>query len=312
MSQTLEISVKGKETRVSALPIHGVTVVSVGRVLKIGRIFDEFWLERETLPSPAAVISELRKSPDRPDLFTFAQRVPDVDVHHAYYTECDNYAVLSLSSFEHWFDKQIPSSTRRNIRASEKRGITVKVAPFDEDYVRGIMSIYDETPVRAGRKFWHFGKNFETVRTENGTYADRSTFLAAYCNDEMVGYLKVVWDRDSAAIMQILSKLSFRDARPNNALLAETVRHCANRRIKYLVYEKFDYGRKTDDSLTKFKENNGFARMDIPRYFVPLTTKGEIALRMGLHRKFSERLPEWLLAPVRELRATWYQRDMRP
>lgn len=308
MPSTLDISVKGNATRVAALSIRGVSVVTTGRLLTIGRIFDEFWLERDALPPPIEVVSELRENPDRPDLFTFAQRVPDVETRYPYLFEHDNYAVLRISAFEHWFEKQIPSSTRRNIRAAEKRGISVHVASFDDDYVKGIMSIYDETPIRAGRKFWHFGKDFQTVKRENGTYADRSTFLAAYCKGEMVGYLKVVWDKDTAAIMQILSKLSFRDARPNNALLAETVRQCEARRIGHLLYEKFDYGAKKDDSLTKFKENNGFARMDVPRYFVPLTVKGELALRMGLHKKFSERLPEWLIAPVRELRTRWYER----
>jgi len=60
----------------------------------------------------------------------------------------------------------------------------------------------------------------------------------------MVGYLKVVWDKHTAAIMQILSKISFRDFRPNNALLAEVVKRCCLRDINYLLYEKFDYGNK--------------------------------------------------------------------
>jgi hypothetical protein len=184
----------------------------------------------------------------------------------------------------------------------------VRVSAYDEAYVKGIMSIYDESPIRAGRKFWHFGKDFETVRRENGTYSARSTYLGAYRDGEMVGYLKVVWDKETAAIMQILSKLAFRDSRPNNALLAEVVKLCEGRGIRHLLYEKFDYGKKTGDSLTRFKENNGFVRMDVPRYFVPLTRRGEAGLQMGLHKRLAERLPQWFVGPMRDLRTRWYER----
>jgi len=80
----------------------------------------------------------------------------------------DNYAVLPISTYQHWFKEQIPAATQRNIRASEKRRIVVRVSDYDDDYVKGIMSIYNETSFRAGRRFWHYGKNFETVKRENG------------------------------------------------------------------------------------------------------------------------------------------------
>ena len=74
-------------------------------------------------------------------------------------------------------------------------------------------------------------------------------------------------------------------------MLAEAVRQCCARGVGHLIYEWFDYGKKTGDSLTKFKENNGFVRMNIPRYYVPLTAKGHLALRTGLHRSPKERIP---------------------
>jgi hypothetical protein len=309
MTRFVDISLKGRRTAVPAIDACGVTVLCLGRRLKVGEIFDEYWLERSALPLPDDVIAQLCSRPDRPDLFTFAQRIPDTRPAHAYRFETENYAVLPLRTYEHWFDEQIPAATRRAIRAAAKRGLRVEVAEYDDDYVRGIMSIYNETRVRAGRAFWHYGKDFDTVQRENGTYATRSTFLAAYVGDEMVGYLKVVRDEGTAAIMQILSKIAYRDLRPNNALLSEAVRACAARGTHHLLYEKYTYGNKKDDSLTKFKQNNGFVRMDVPRYFVPLTIKGEVCLRLGLHKRVAERLPEWLLAPVRNLRTRWYERS---
>jgi hypothetical protein len=312
MRDTLEVSIGGERKSLPALQAGGVTVLVRGRLLKTAEIFDEYWLERETLPAPELVLAELRRTRNaKPDLFTFAQRVPDAKpAYGQYHCEFDNYAVLPVSTHEHWLQDQIPGATRRNIRASEKRGITVRDCRFDDGYVAGISSIYNETPVRAGRKFWHFGKALADVRSENGTYAGRSTFLAAYWRDEMVGYLKVVWDRHTAAIMQILSKTAYREYRPNNALLSEAVRQCALRNVDYLIYETFDYGNKSGDSLTRFKENHGFRRMDIPRYYVPLTGRGAVALRLGLHRGAKEKVPEWLASPLRDLRRRWYERKV--
>ena len=308
MSHVLDVSVRGKSVQVQAIQLYGVDLLLRGRFIKTAQIFDEYWLEREALPSPETVIAALRAREDKPDLFVFTQRVPDIALNYHYRYELDNYAVLPLSTYEHWFQHQIPAATRRAIRASQKRGIQTRVCEYDSEYVQGISAIYNETPMRAGRRFWHFGKDLAIVQRENGTYAARSTYLAAYSCGEMVGYLKVVWDRRTAAIMQILSKISVRDCRPNNALLAEAVRQSCRRGIEYLLYERFDYGEKMGDSLTRFKQNNGFLRMDMPHYYVPLTTKGSLALRLGLHKNLKDRRPEWMAARFRALRTKWYER----
>jgi hypothetical protein len=310
MRDTFDISVKGRRKTVPTWHIDGVTIIQRGHLLKTAEIFDEYWLERETLPSPVSVIETLRQEKPKPDLFTFAQRIPDIEARFGYPMELGNLAAIPISSYDHWIQKQISAATRRNIRASEKRGVVVHVAEYNEDYVRGIMSIYNESPIRHGKKYWHYGKDFETVKRENGTYAERSTYLAAYYKDEMIGYLKIVWDKHTGAIMQILSKLAFLDSRPNNALLSEAVRQCCLKGVKYLLYEKFVYGNKVEDSLTKFKQNNGFVKIDVPRYYVPLTNKGLIALRFGFHKNLKQRVPEWILAPARDLRTRWYERKL--
>lgn len=306
MPDLFDISVKGKKKSVPAWQVGDVIVLKQGKFLKTAAIFDEYWLEGDTLPNPEWVIAELQRKKDKPDIFTFAQRVPDVEPRFNYHFEWNNFAVVPLSTYEHWYNKQISSSTKRNIRASKKRGIIIRASEYNEEYIRGIMSIYNETPIRQRRRFWHYGKDFVTVQVENGTYSDRSTFLAAYYQGEMIGYLKIVWDKNSAAIMQILSKMEFYDKRPNNALLAEAVKQCCSRGIKHLLYEKLVYGKKEDNSLTAFKRSNGFIRMDVPQYFVPLTLKGLVALRLGLNKNQKERLPYWLSSRLIELRTKWY------
>ena len=81
--------------------------------------------------------------------------------------------------------------------------------------------------------------------------------------------------------MNIVSMVRHRDMAPTNALVAQAVRSCAERGIPYLVYSKFAYGKKQRSSLSDFKERNGFQRIDVPRYYVPLTRTGWLARSLG-------------------------------
>ncbi len=108
--------------------------------------------------------------------------------------------------------------------------------------------------------------------------------------------------------MHILSLISYRDKAPTNAMVVQAVRSCADRGVTRLVYANFAYGKKSRSSLSDFKERNGFQRVDVPRYYVPLTPWGAVAFRLGLHRRLSEQMPESVAAKLRELRSRWYQR----
>jgi hypothetical protein len=87
------------------------------------------------------------------------------------------------------------------------------------------------------------------------------------------------------------------------------VKSCAERGISYLVYENFTYGRKKADSLSQFKEVNGFRQMDLPRYFIPTSAMGSLALQLGLHHRLLDYIPEPLLTKVREFRTAYYSRQ---
>jgi hypothetical protein len=296
---------------VPAWRIDDAVIIAKGRLLRTAEIFDAYWLETDRLPDPLSVARQLKEVDGRPDLFRFTQRVPETTPKFDLHREWDNVAAVPISTHDHWLQRQISPASRRNIRTSEKRGISVAASPFDQRFIRGVMEISDESPIRAGRRYWHYGKDFATVEAEQGTYRDRSTFLAAYLGDEQVGYLKIVWDVKTAAIMQIVSKLKHRDKRTNNALLSEAVRLCAERGVGHLLYERFVYGNRMNSSLTRFKRENGFVRMDVPTYYIPLTGRGRIALSCGFHRRINERLPSWLRDRLIVLRDSWSERGSR-
>jgi hypothetical protein len=122
--------------------------------------------------------------------------------------------------------------------------------------------------------------------------------------------VKLVTDHkwNQAGMMNILSMISQRDKAPNNALVAEAVRACANHGISNLVYFRFAHGKRERDSVSDFKTNCGFKRVDVPRYYVPLTAWGHAALRLGLNHRLRDRLPESVSERLRELQKKWYSR----
>jgi hypothetical protein len=208
----------------------------------------------------------------------------------------------------------VNGKTRNMVRRAEKMGVTVREVPFDDALVRGISAIYNESPTRQGKAFWHYGKSLDAVKAENGTFLDRSVFIGAFCDDQMIGFAKLVTDveRTQAGLMQIVSMIGQRDKAPTNALIAQAVRSCTDRSIAHLIYSNFAYGNKQRDSLSDFKEHNGFQRIDLPRYYVPITIAGRAALRLGLHHRLVERIPEPVMVQLRSLRSKWHGRGQQP
>jgi hypothetical protein len=60
-----------------------------------------------------------------------------------------------------------------------------------------------------------------------------------------------------------------------------------------------------------FKENNGFKRVDLPRYFVPLTPWGKVALHLGLHKRWTDHVPEAVVSRLRQLRNARHNRKLQ-
>ena len=80
-----------------------------------------------------------------------------------------------------------------------------------------------------------------------------------------------------------------------NALIAKAVEVCQDKGVEYLVYSKFTFGNKKTSQLTEFKRRNGFEQMDFVRYYVPLTLKGKLAVKLKLHRGLLGILPSGLI-----------------
>jgi hypothetical protein len=276
-----------------------------GRLIRVAHLDGD---EYELL-DPHKVIEAIRRLPVRVDLLTFMQVLPNTTPQYDYPMKVwDNLAAAPISTFDHWWTKQIDSKTRNMVRRAEKKGVVCREVPFDDALVAGIHEIYNEPALRQGKPFAHRGKDIDTVHRMSATFLERSVFIGAFFEEKLIGFVKLVSDHDygQASLMHIVSMAAHKDKSPTNALIAQAVRSCADRKIPYLVYAKFSYGRKERDSLSDFKEHNGFQRIELPRYYVPLTLRGRVALRLGMHQRLVDRIPDPLLGKLRVIRTRWY------
>lgn len=287
-----EVRIRGKNRIVPSATIGNQIVVVASRWPRVASLQDEEFVQPEALGDPSAFVSAVKRSGLAADLFTFVQVFPDVEPKHPFHLEWDNVAALETRSYEDWLNRQINGNQRKILRRSLRRGVSVEETAFNDEFVRGIVEIYNETPVRQGRPFWHFGKDFATVKREAATYPDRSLFLGAYLEGSLIGFMKIVFVGRVARMMHILSMAAHADKLPTNALIAKAVEVCCERRCTHLTYGRFSYGNISHSSLAEFKLRNGFRKFAVPRYFVPMTLQGRLAMKAGLHMGFKSLLPE--------------------
>jgi hypothetical protein len=301
-----EIRICGKTLYVPSTEICGRRVIVTGNWIKIAEIKDEAVIEGVAIEDPNSFITKLRESDLTADLFTFAQRPPEITPKYDYHWEWDNRAEIPTACFEDWWEN-LPQVSRKNVRRAGRRGVVVKVIPFDDDLVKGVHRIYNSIQVRDGRLFWHYGQDLDSVRRSLVTYLDRSEFIGAYFGEELIGFLKMVYIDDTATIFHIISMDEHYDKRPQNALIAKAAEVCKQKTMSHLIYGKFIYGNKRRSSLVEFKRRNGFQQVNFPRYYIPLTPRGELFVRLRLYRGVSGLVPEPILYLALSCR-DWYHK----
>jgi len=301
---------RGVPVRVPSAKIQGRTVISTGKWLKTAVLPDEELIEGEAVPDPVSFISQLKETALTADIFTFAQRLPDKDPKYTYRFEWENFAIIPITTYSEWWEKRVDTNVRRAVKKAAKSGIVVKEAEFDDTFVKGIVGINNETPVRQGRKFWHYQKSFEDVKRENSTYAERNIFIGAYLREELIGYMRITTSDKVANVVQLLSMMQHYDKRPANALIAKAVEVCERRGLQHLLYYNYIYN-DPKSSLTEFKRRNGFEPVLLPRYYVALSAKGKFAIALGLHQGLVKRIPKPLLSKLLKMRADWNARKLR-
>lgn len=223
------------------------------------------------------------------DVFTFLERgwchaVPNPP--RTWIKERDIFAILQVESYDLWLER-VGKKTRNMIRKAEKSGIRTTIAEPDKKLAEGIWKIYNETPIRQARGFPHYGDSLRQVIAQLHSTLN-CTYIGAYFEDELVGFTQLVHGEKIEIISQLLSLQRHWDKAINNALMAKAVAVCANRGSKWIMYGRMG----NHPSLDNFKQSNGFAQFQSTRYYIPLTGKGKIAMRLGLHKDLKDSLPK--------------------
>jgi hypothetical protein len=229
------------------------------------------------------------------DIFTFVERkwcCPISNPSSSWTRSDDNIALLEIKDYSDWWNA-IGKKTRNMVRKAEKSSVTVAVVEASDKLAYGIWKIYNETPIRQERAFPHFGELLETV-AGNMYAAKKSSFIAAYIGDELVGFIQLLCGDNIAILSNILSMQKHWDKSVNNAMLAKAVEVCASNGNRWLMYGRIG----NHPSLDKFKENNGFVKYPITRFYIPITGKGRLAIRLGLHQELKDVLPQSIKNPL--------------
>jgi hypothetical protein len=297
---TEQTIIQGKTTELRSIVVSGKKLLITDGLLRTARISDEWYQDVE---NPEELAEGIRKSRANVDVFAFWQRLPDVKPKHNYRMEPESIAALPVTSVAHWQSAQLSSKARNKIKKAAKLGIVVKQATFDDEFVQAMVEIFNESPVRQGKPFWHYGKDHETIKREFSRFLFREDIFAAFHGQELVGFIFLAYAGAYAHLGQIISKIKHRDKAPNNALIAKAVEVCETKHIPYLVYAEWSEG-----TLGDFKQQNGFERIELPRYFIPLTLRGTVGLKLGLHHGLAGLIPTTLRRYLVAVRNTWYRR----
>lgn len=286
--------------------VYGNEVVVDGKFARIARFKEEWW--DVDVEHPDDVIQTIRKSNLRADIFTFVQRIPESKPKYEYYMEWDNVAAIPVSTYSHWYKNQLHQNPRNKMKIAQKKGVSVQICEFDETFIKGMISIYHETPVRQGKPFPHFKLNSDAIRRGQSTFLDRAVFIGAFFNNELIGFLKLV--NSGTRLMRtmgILTLTAHRDKAPMNLLIAKAVEICADKQIPYFVYGKYVYDKRGSDTLQDFKRYLGFESVELPRYFIPLNARGKRTLMCRLHNGVIGILPKASVKSLLRLRAKWHK-----
>src|SRR5580692_3065373 len=122
----------------------GKTEIRVtGRLLKVARLRHEWF---EYLENPEAFIAEIKRARVA-DILTFLEEAHIERPKFPFQSEPASASVLTFKSFDDWW-KNLNFKARNKARKAQKSGVELRPAKLDDDFVRGVAVIYNESPLR--------------------------------------------------------------------------------------------------------------------------------------------------------------------
>jgi hypothetical protein len=278
------------------ISIAGTEIAVTGRIFQTARLRHE-WFEFVT--NPVDLVKNLKKGGLKADLFTFVDTIRGIYGDLPFYKQTDSMSILTVRSYTEWWEG-LHFKVRNKIRKAQKSGVELRPVPLDDELAKGVEAIYNESPIRQGMKFWHYGKTAAVIKQDLSSFPECTSFIGAYYQGELIGFVKLFEGDKILRTVHIIAKLSHRDKPVQDALIAKAVEICAEKQIPHLHYGAWSRG-----GLGVFKIKHGFQRFDVSRYFVPLTQYGRCILGLRLHRPGRDYLPESWVPGLLTVRAKW-------
>lgn len=263
--------------------IHDKEISINGKIFRIARLRHEWF---EFLDEPALLAEKLRETGPVADLFTFLQEAHVSRPKFPFHCETVSASVLTIKDFDDWWEN-LHFKARNKARKAQKTGVEIHETELSDTFVDGVARMYNEAPLRQGRKFTHYGKDSAAIKNDLSSFPKESSFIGAYSKGELIGFMKLFEGNGMIRIIHILATLAHRDKCVMDALIAHAVKICDQKKIAHL-----HYGDWTSRGLGAFRTKYNFQRHDCPRYFIPLTARGKFMLGLRLHRPLRERLPQ--------------------
>src|SRR5438093_1162771 len=120
-----EVRSAGKAFYVPSVVICGRTVVVTGKRIRMAQVKDEEVVEGVTVAAPETFIAKLKESELKADVFTFAQRPPEITPKYGYHLEWENWAVAPTTSFNKWWDKRLMNALiAKAVELCQEKGIS--------------------------------------------------------------------------------------------------------------------------------------------------------------------------------------------
>jgi hypothetical protein len=229
------------------------------------------------------------------DLFTFIERSWCYTIYDSPYPHWvkDNVALTTFESYQDWIKKVTKITPNNPTNRARKRGVTLEIASPDEKLAQGIANVYNETPIRQNRRYPFYGTPPQAVAATLKN--DKNTiYVTANFNGEIIGFMRIEMGDNLGMINQGVSMDAHMDKGVTRALFAKCIEVAAERGQNFVMYGRIG----NHPSLDRFKRLNGFEKCEIKRFYIPLTRKGAVALRLGLERDLKDSAPNFIKKPL--------------
>jgi hypothetical protein len=193
------------------------------RLLEVDRDIDSLSVKKKALFNIAHDTYEYENNIDprpfiiklvdrRVDIYTFLDRrwcCPISNPQADWVAEDDNIALLTINSYDEWW-RMIGKKTRNMVRKAEKEGVQIAVVEPSDKLAEGIYEIYNETPIRQGRAFTHYGESPEVIRRHMYD-AKNNTFIGAYIGEKLVGFIQILYGDNIQMACELITPIAIEE-----------------------------------------------------------------------------------------------------